>query len=92
MKIFTLSVCSIALSLFANAQQQPKNYQQIVTETMPKVVEWRRDFHKNPELSNREFKTQEKVYNYLLSLGLEVRKLAKTGVVAILKTNKLNKF
>jgi len=23
----------------------------------PQVVEWRRWFHKNPELSNREFKT-----------------------------------
>ena len=26
-----------------------------------KVVAWRRDFHQNPELSNREFKTSEKV-------------------------------
>ena len=27
----------------------------------PKVVAWRRDLHQNPELSNREFKTAEKV-------------------------------
>ncbi len=67
---------------------QIKNYESVVTAIMPKVVEWRRDFHQNPELSNREFKTQEKIFSYLQSLGLEVTKIAKTGVKAILKTNK----
>ena len=41
-----------------------------------KVIEWRRDFHQNPELSNREFRTSEKVANHLRSLGIEVQ----TGV------------
>ena len=36
------------------------------------VIEWRRDFHENPELSNREFRTAEKVANHLRSLGLSV--------------------
>src|SRR5262245_7227819 len=55
-------------------------------KVMPKVIEWRRDFHQNPELSNREFKTSAKVAEYLKSLGLEVRTgIAKTGVVGILK-------
>lgn len=55
----------------------------------PKVIEWRRDLHQNPELSNREFKTAEKVATYLKSLGLEVRTgVAKTGVVGILRTGK----
>jgi hypothetical protein len=31
----------------------------------PKVIEWRRHFHQNPELSNREFKTAEKVAAHL---------------------------
>ncbi len=79
-----LSFCITAFKINA----QPKNYQNIVNEVLPKVVEWRRDFHQNPELSNREFKTQEKIYTYLKSLGLEVTKIAKTGVKAILKTNK----
>ncbi len=53
-----------------------------------KVIEWRRDFHQNPELSNREFKTSEKIAKHLKSLGLEVQtKVAHTGVVAILKGN-----
>jgi hypothetical protein len=55
-----------------------------------KVVTWRRDFHQNPELSNREFKTSEKVAAHLRSLGIEVQTgVAKTGVVGILKGGKL---
>ena len=38
----------------------------------PKVVEWRRDFHQHPELSNREFKTAAKIASHLQSLGLSV--------------------
>ncbi len=52
----------------------------------PKVIEWRRYFHEHPELSNREFKTAEKVAAHLRSLGIEVKTgVAHTGVVGILK-------
>lgn len=54
-----------------------------------KLVEWRRDFHQNPELGNREFKTAEKVANHLKRLGIEVTTgVAHTGVVGILKGGK----
>ena len=50
-----------------------------------KVIEWRRDFHEHPELSNQEFKTAEKIAAYLKSLGMEVQTgVAKTGVVGLL--------
>ena len=42
-----------------------------------KVVAWRRDFHENPELGNREFKTAEKVAAHLRSLGFEVLALPR---------------
>tara|TARA_B100000497_G_scaffold17963_1_gene21263 strand:- start:3867 stop:5147 length:1281 start_codon:yes stop_codon:yes gene_type:complete len=52
----------------------------------PKIIEWRHYFHKNPELSNREFNTGEKIANHLKALGLDVTKnVAHTGVVGILK-------
>jgi amidohydrolase len=51
-----------------------------------KVIEWRRDFHQNPELSNQEFKTAKKIAAHLKSLGLEVQTgMAITGVVGLLK-------
>ena len=53
------------------------------------VVAWYRDFHHNPELSNREFRTSEIVARHLDSLGFEVRmNIAHTGVLGILRGNK----
>ncbi|MDQ3320874.1 MAG: amidohydrolase [Acidobacteriota bacterium] len=55
-------------------------------KVLPQVIEWRRHLHQYPELGNREFKTAEYVEKNLRRLGLEVRtKIAKTGVVGILK-------
>ncbi|NNE70747.1 MAG: amidohydrolase [Rhodothermales bacterium] len=52
----------------------------------PKVIEWRRDFHENPELSNREFRTAGVIAAHLESLGIEVQTgVAHTGVVGILR-------
>ena len=39
----------------------------------PKVREWRRDFHRYPELSGDEKRTAEIVAEQLKRLGLEVR-------------------
>lgn len=53
----------------------------------PKVIEWRRDLHANPELSNREFRTAEKVAAHLQSLGFDEVEtgIAHTGVVGTLR-------
>ncbi len=60
--------------------------EQTYAEIEQKVIDWRRHFHQNPELSNREFKTAEVIAKHLKSLGFEVETgVAKTGVVGILK-------
>jgi amidohydrolase len=53
----------------------------------PKVIAWRRDLHRNPELGNREVRTAGIVAAHLRALGFdEVReKVAHTGVVGVLK-------
>lgn len=54
-----------------------------------KVIDWRRDFHKHPELGNQEFRTAKIVADYLRSLGMEVTEnVAVTGVVGILRGGK----
>ena len=54
-----------------------------------RVIEWRRHFHQYPELSNREFKTAQKVAEHLEGLGLDVKTgVAHTGVVGLLKGGK----
>ncbi|CAN5579143.1 M20 family metallopeptidase [soil metagenome] len=69
----------ISTSLQAKLDQQAK-------EIEPKLIEWRRNFHEHPELSNREFNTGKRIAEYLKSIGIEVQyPVAKTGVVGILK-------
>ena len=66
--------------------------QEISAELAQKVIQWRHEIHQNPELSNREFKTAQKVANHMRALGIEVQTgIAHTGVVGILKGNKPGK-
>ena len=83
----------LALLLFPEgsvAQTNLKKQAATMAEQMQgKLVEWRRDFHQYPELSNREFRTAEIVATHLRNLGMEVRTgIAKTGVVGILRGDK----
>lgn len=60
-----------------------------IAKLEPRVIEWRRDLHQNPELSNREFRTSKIVAEHLRKLGLDVQTgVAKTGVVGVLKGGK----
>ena len=50
------------------------------------VVDWRRHFHRNPELSNREFETAAYIAEFLRGLDMEVTTgIAHTGVVGVLE-------
>ncbi|MEI2710705.1 MAG: hypothetical protein V9E96_17095 [Chitinophagaceae bacterium] len=70
----------IAFQSTAQKNDVPKNLDILVEQVKQKVITWRRDFHQNPELSNREFNTSKKVADHLKSLGIEVKEgVAKTG-------------
>ncbi|MET0498005.1 MAG: amidohydrolase [Steroidobacteraceae bacterium] len=57
-----------------------------VKSVEPKIVEWRRDFHLHPELSNREVRTADVVAKKLKALGLEVKTgIGVTGVAGLLR-------
>lgn len=74
---------------YAQKNKLSKRIEVMAQEIEPKVIQWRRHFHQFPELSNREFKTAEKVAAHLKSLGLKVQtNVAKTGVVALLESGK----
>ena len=58
----------------------------LVAEVLPRVVAWRRDIHKNPELSFQETRTAALVAQHLKNLGLEVRTgVGGNGVVGTLR-------
>jgi amidohydrolase len=69
----------------ARAEITPADLDAAAAALESQVIEWRRDFHRHPELANREFRTAAKVEDHLRSLGLEVRTgMAHTGVVAVI--------
>lgn len=81
-----LSLAGPSLSMSQSAV--PGSVQTQIDQVMPKVVEWRRDIHANPELGNREFRTAELVAKHLQRLGMEVKTgIAHTGVVGLLRGN-----
>ncbi len=87
-RILTIFAFIMGLSLVAQEKIGEKNYDAIEE----KVIQWRRHFHQYPELSNREFKTAEKIAKHLKELGMEVQTgIAHTGVVALLKGNQPGK-
>ncbi len=60
--------------------------QQRAIALLPKLVAIRRQIHENPELSFQEYKTAEFVEQYLQNtLGLKTRRMANTGVVALIE-------
>ena len=78
----------MSVGVFAQDQDLQTAYRDVA----PKVIEWRRDIHQHPELSNREFKTAEKIANHLKALGIEVQTgVAHTGVVGLLKGSQAGK-
>ncbi len=82
-KLILASLLAISFSSFSQ-----HGLDQEISDIESKVIEWRRHFHQHPELSNREFKTAEKIAAHLQSLGMEVQTgIAYTGVVGILKGN-----
>lgn len=53
------------------------------------IIQLRHWFHQNAELSNREYKTAERISEELIKIGLEPQTgIAKTGVVALLRGGK----
>lgn len=62
------------------------NIDKQVKSVEKKVINWRRDIHQHPELSNRETRTAAIVAKHLKSLGMQVETdIAHTGVVGFLK-------
>lgn len=83
----------IGMMPFLSVQAQENNHANqvnvFVDGVKADVIKWRRHFHQNPELSNREFETAKYIATHLKSLGLNVQTgVAHTGVVAILDTGK----
>ena len=57
----------------------------LIEKNLDEIIELRHWFHQNAELSNREFKTAQRIAEELRKIGYKPQTgIAKTGVVAIL--------
>jgi len=84
--IIILGVSSASTSAQMGASDWHGLIDRYAEDQFDRVVTWRRHFHANPELSNREFETAEYVAEFLRGLGMEVQTgVAHTGVVGLLE-------
>ncbi len=52
----------------------------------PQLIEWRRDFHRHPELGMEEYRSAKVLATYLREWGYEVREgIASTGLIGLLR-------
>ena len=90
----SLSLAGLACGLLvglpaASAASLAARVDAALSAVQPRIIDWRRDLHQNPELSNREFRTSKLVAEHLRKLGMQVETgVAYTGVVGVLKGGK----
>ncbi len=85
-KLLPILLLAISANVFAQKESLQTKAKSAADKIEQKIIDWRRDFHANPELGNREFRTAEIVAKHLQSLNIDVTTgVAKTGVVGVLK-------
>lgn len=62
-----------------------------VNEVKDWVINVRRDFHMYPEIGFEEYKTRDKIIQYLEQMNIEYKIIAKTGIVGIIRGGKNGK-
>jgi amidohydrolase len=81
-------VLAIAGPARADTAQRPE-VAAAAAKLQQQVIDWRRDFHQHPELSNREERTAKVVADELRRMGLQPKTgIAHHGVVAVIKGGK----
>lgn len=85
MRTIQLSLILVLIVTASSAQTFDQKIEKLASKAEKDAIELRHWFHQNAELSNREFKTADKIATTLREIGLEPQtNVAKTGVVAVL--------
>ena len=83
---WSLALSSILFAATAAADITPAQLDSAAQAVEPRVIEWRRDFHAHPELSNREVRTAGIVAKRLRALNIQVKTgIGLTGVAGLLR-------
>lgn len=78
-------VSVVSLPVLAADSPLRQRANQLAASFEEQIIRWRRDFHRNPELGNRETRTAAIIAEHLRALGIETQTgVAHTGVVGLL--------
>ena len=55
------------------------------------IIDIRRDFHQHPELSLEEYRTRDRIIEYLREMEIEHKIVADTGVMGIIRGKEVGK-
>jgi len=82
-----VAVSAFVAASWASGDEIARRVEELTGQVAPSVVEWRRDFHANPELANREERTSRVVAERLREIGVDDVKtgVAHHGVVALVR-------
>jgi amidohydrolase len=81
-----LAAATLVFSAAAPAEVTQEELDGAARKIESRVIEWRRDLHRHPELSNREVRTADVVAKRLRALRMEVKTgIAVTGVAGLLR-------
>lgn len=84
--LWLVAVPAILFNVTATADITSAELDSAAKAVEPKVIEWRRDFHAHPELSNREVRTADVVAKRLRALNIHVKTgIGLTGVAGLLR-------
>lgn len=72
----------------ASVQRSSKVLFQDISRTRPMREELYKQFHQRPEIAFQEVWTSQKIYDELVSWGIEVVRVGKTGLVATIKNGR----
>lgn len=61
---------------------------ELIHNIVAEVIELRRQLHRFPELSFKEFRTSQTICEFLKGVGIKYKKIAGTGVVATIMSSK----
>ncbi|MEW6456765.1 MAG: M20 family metallopeptidase [Acidobacteriota bacterium] len=84
--ILFMFFCLINYKIISKDEDYLGDIEKNISDIKDKIINFRREMHSDPELSNREFRTMERVAGYLTSIGIKYTKgIANTGVVALIE-------
>ena len=86
----TIIILLLFISYTGIAQSEiSTSIEKFAKEIEPTIIQLRRAFHQEPELSNREYNTAKKIADIMSQMGFKVDTgIAMTGVVAVLDSGK----